>query len=58
MVHPVSFDPGADALEVLQGIQEENNKTRALLEEILKVLLRIEKHWEVATDEEMENDVH
>ena len=54
----MSFDPGADALEVLQGIQEENNKTRALLEEILKVLLRIEKHWEVATDEEMENDVH
>ncbi len=58
MVDPVSFDPGADALEVLQGIQEENNKTRALLEQILKVLLRIEKHWEVATDEEMENDVH
>ncbi len=54
----MSFDPGADALEVLQGIQQENNKTRALLEDILKVLLRIEKHWEVATDEEMEDDVH
>jgi len=54
----VSFDPGADALEVLQGIQEENNKTRALLEEILKVLLRIEKHAEVATDEEIDDDVH
>ena len=54
----VSFDPGADALEVLQGIAEQENKTRALLEEILKVLLRIEKHWEVATEEEMENDVH
>ncbi len=54
----VSFDPGADALEVLQGIQEENNRTRAVLEEILKVLLRIEKHAEVATDEEIEDDVH
>jgi mannitol/fructose-specific phosphotransferase system IIA component len=58
VVDPVSFDPGADALEVLQGIAEQENKTRALLEEILKVLLRIEKHWEIATDEEMENDVH
>ena len=54
----MSFDPGADALEVLQGIQEENNRTRALLEEILKVLLRIERHWEIATDEEMTDDVH
>jgi hypothetical protein len=54
----MSFDPGADALEVLQGIAEQENKTRALLEEILKVLLRIEKHWEVATDEEMIDDVH
>ncbi len=54
----MSFDPGADALEVLQGIQQENNKTRALLEDILKVLLRIERHLEVATDEEMEDDVH
>ena len=53
----MSFDPGADALEVLQGIAEQENKTRALLEDILKVLLRIEKHWEIATDEEIE-DVH
>lgn len=54
----MSFDPGADAEEVLRGIAEENNKSRALLEKILKVLLRIEKHWENATDEETENDVH
>ena len=58
MVDSVSFDPGADAEEVLRGIAEQANKTRALLEEILKVLLRIEKHAEVATDEEIEDDVH
>jgi hypothetical protein len=58
VVDSVSFDPGADAEEVLRGIAEQANKTRALLEEILNVLLRIEKHWEIATDEEMENDVH
>ena len=58
MVDPVSFDPGADAEEVLQGIADQANKTRALLEKILKVLLRIEKHAEVATDEEIEDDVH
>ncbi len=58
MVDSVSFDPGADADEVAEAVAEEENKTRALLEAILKVLLRIEKHWEVATDEEMENDVH
>ena len=54
----MSFDPGADAEEVLRGIADQANKTRALLEEILKVLLRIEKHAEVATDEEIEDDVH
>ena len=54
----MSFDPGADADEVAEAVAEEENKTRALLEAILKVLLRIEKHWESATDEEMENDVH
>ncbi|MCK5652151.1 MAG: hypothetical protein KAJ42_12265 [Gemmatimonadetes bacterium] len=54
----MSFDPGADADEVAEAIAEEENKNRALLEAILKVLLRIEKHWEIATDEETENDVH
>jgi len=57
VVDSVSFDPGADALEVLQGIQEQENRNRALLEDILKVLLRMEKHMEFATDEEIE-DVH
>lgn len=54
---PVSFDPGADATAVEDAVAKEENKTRALLEDILKVLLRIEKHWEIATDEEIE-DVH
>jgi len=54
----VSFDPGADADEVAEAVAEEENKTRAVLEEILKVLLRIEKHWEIVNDEETENDVH
>ncbi len=54
----MSFDPGADADDVAEAIAEEENKTRALLEAILKVLLRIEKHWEFATDEEIEDDVH
>jgi len=54
----VSFDPGADADEVAEAVAEEENKTRALLEGILKVLLRIERHLEVATDEEMIDDVH
>ena len=54
----MSFDPGADALEVLQGIQEQENRNRALLEDILKVLLRMEKHMEFATDEEVADDVH
>ena len=53
----MSFDPGADAAEVEDAAAQEENKTRALLESILKVLLRIEKHWEIATDEEIE-DVH
>ena len=54
----MSFDPGADAEDVEEAIAEQENKTRALLEEILKALLRIEKHWEIATDEEVEDDVH
>ena len=54
----MSFDPGADASEVAEAIAEEENRTRALLEGILKVLLRIEKHLEVATEEEIEDDVH
>lgn len=53
----MSFDPGADATEVAAAASESENKTRALLGHILKVLLRIEKHLEVATDEEIE-DVH
>ncbi len=54
----MSFDPGADADDVAEAIAEEENKTRALLENILKVLLRIEQHLEFATDEEIEDDVH
>ncbi len=54
----MSFDPGADADEVAEAIAKEENKTRALLEKILKVLLRIEQHLELATDEEIEDDVH
>ena len=54
----MSFDPGADTDEVAEAIAEEENKTRALLENILKVLLRIEKHWEITTGEEIEDDVH
>ncbi len=53
----MSFDPGADADELEARIAAQENKTRALLEEILKVLLRIEKHWEIVTTEEIE-DVH
>lgn len=54
----MSFDPGADADEVAEAIAEEENRNRSLLEDILKVLLRIEKHLEVATDEEIIDDVH
>lgn len=54
----MSFDPGEDADELAEAVAEEENKTRALLENILKVLLRIEKHLEAATDEEIQDDVH
>ncbi len=54
----MSFDPGADAQDVEDAVAEQENKTRALLEDILKVLLRIEQHLEFATDEEIEDDVH
>ena len=54
----MSFDPGADADDVAGAIAEEENRNRAILEEILKVLLRMEKHMEFATDEEVADDVH
>ncbi len=54
----MSFDPGADKDEVEEAAAEQENQTRAILEEILKVLLRIEKHLAFATLEEMEDDVH
>lgn len=52
----MSFDPGADADEVAEAVAKEENETRDLLEKILLVLLRMEKHLEVATDEEIEDD--